>query len=204
MGDPESNPASFLGAELRRARVAAGFSSQEALAAKLGYDRSVIAKAETGERPPSPEVADALQAELFPAGPDGLVIRLATLARQADGPIPSWFESWLEAERTAHMLRLWSPMLVPGLLQIGEYARALFLATGLDEDAAAEHVAVRLGRRGGGASRDSLQLIGRDRQRWRYRQRQAGRRRHGDLRRTAGRHAQLHLPDAHRRLLQRG
>jgi transcriptional regulator with XRE-family HTH domain len=146
MGDPESNPASFLGAELRRARLAAGFSSQEALAAKLGYDRSVIAKAETGERPPSPEVAAALQTELCPAGPDGLVIRLATLARRADGPIPSWFESWLEAERTAHMLRLWSPMLVPGLLQTGEYARALFLATGLDEDAAAEHVTVRLGR----------------------------------------------------------
>ena len=146
MGDPESNPASFLGAELRRARVAAGFSSQEALAAKLGYDRSVIAKAETGERPPSPDVADALQAELFPAGPDGLVARLARLARRVDGPIPSWFESWLEAERAAHMLRLWSPMLVPGLLQMGEYARALFLATGLDEDAAAEHVAVRLGR----------------------------------------------------------
>jgi transcriptional regulator with XRE-family HTH domain len=107
MDDPESNPASFLGAELRRARVAAGFSSQEALAAKLGYDRSVIAKAETGERPPSPEVAEALQAELFPAGPDGLVIRLARLARRADGPIPSWFESWLEAERAAHMPRLW-------------------------------------------------------------------------------------------------
>ena len=146
MDDPESNPASFLGAELRRARLAANFSSQEALAAKLGYDRSVIAKAETGERPPSPEVAEALQAELFPAGPDGLVARLARLARRADGPIPSWFESWLEAERAAHMLRLWSPLLVPGLLQTGEYARALFLATGLDEDAAAEHVAVRLGR----------------------------------------------------------
>jgi transcriptional regulator with XRE-family HTH domain len=124
MGDPESNPASFLGAELRRARVAAGFSSQEALAAKLGYDRSVIAKAETGERPPSPEVADALQAELFPAGPDGLVIRLATLARRADGPIPSWFESWLEAERAAHMLRLWSPLLVPGLLQTANDRRS--------------------------------------------------------------------------------
>jgi transcriptional regulator with XRE-family HTH domain len=146
MDDPESNPASFLGAELRRARVTAGFSSQEALAAKLGYDRSVIAKAETGERPPSPEVADALQAELFPAGPDGLVARLAKLARRADGPIPSWFESWLEAERVAHMLRLWSPVLVPGLLQTAEYARALFLASGLDEESAQEHVAVRLSR----------------------------------------------------------
>jgi len=71
MNDPDSNPAAFLGAELRRARVAAGFASQEALAVKLGYDRSVIAKAETGERPPTPEVADALDAELFPEGRPG-------------------------------------------------------------------------------------------------------------------------------------
>jgi len=146
MNDPERNPAGFLGAELRRARVAAGYSSQEALAARLGYDRSVIAKAETGERPPSPEVADAIEAELFPAGPSGLVGRLAALARRAGGPVPSWFESWLEAERDAHMLRLWSPVLVPGLLQTAGYARALFLATGLDEDAAQEHVSVRLDR----------------------------------------------------------
>jgi len=146
MNDPERNPAGFLGAELRRARLAAGYSSQEALAVRLGYDRSVIAKAETGERPPSPEVADAIEAELFPAGPSGFVGRLAALARRAGGPVPSWFESWLEAERDAHMLRLWSPVLVPGLLQTAGYARALFLATGLDEDAAQEHVSVRLDR----------------------------------------------------------
>jgi hypothetical protein len=36
MHDPASNPAAFLGAELRRARVAAGFASQEALAALAG------------------------------------------------------------------------------------------------------------------------------------------------------------------------
>jgi Domain of unknown function (DUF5753) len=44
------------------------------------------------------------------------------------------------------MLRLWSPVLVPGLLQTAEYAQALFVASGLDEDSAQEHVAVRLGR----------------------------------------------------------
>jgi hypothetical protein len=37
--DPEMNPAAFLGAELRRARLAAGFSSQDALAVKLGFER---------------------------------------------------------------------------------------------------------------------------------------------------------------------
>ncbi len=77
MHDPASNPAAFLGAELRRARVAAGCTSQEALAARPGYDRTVIAKAETGERPPTPDVADALEAELFAGGPSGLVGRLA-------------------------------------------------------------------------------------------------------------------------------
>jgi transcriptional regulator with XRE-family HTH domain len=54
--DPETNPAAFLGEELRRARVAAGFSSQDALAAKLGFDRTVVAKAETGQRPPTVDV----------------------------------------------------------------------------------------------------------------------------------------------------
>lgn len=52
--DPDTNPAAFLGAELRRARLAAGFSSQDALASHLGFDRSVIAKAETGDRPRLP------------------------------------------------------------------------------------------------------------------------------------------------------
>jgi transcriptional regulator with XRE-family HTH domain len=142
--DPETEPRAFLGAELQRGRVAAGFISQDALAGQLGFDRSVIGKAETGERPPTPEVLAAwceacrLDGDLFG--------RLAALARRADGPVPSWFESWLEAEGEAHMLRLWSPVLVPGLLQTAGYARALFLATGLDEDAAEEHVAVRLGR----------------------------------------------------------
>ena len=58
--DPETNPAAFLGGELRRARLAAGFSSQDALAGKLGFDRTVIAKAETGERPPTVDVLAAL------------------------------------------------------------------------------------------------------------------------------------------------
>lgn len=146
MRDTENNPKTFVGDELRRARLAAGFSSQEALAAKLGYDRTVITKAESGERPPSPEVADALQAELFPSGPDGLVGRMAKLARSADGPIPTWFESWLEAEREAHALRLWSPILVPGLLQTAAYARALFLAVGEDSERADELVSARLER----------------------------------------------------------
>ena len=144
--DPETNPAAFLGGELRRARVAAGFSSQDALAAKLGFDRTVVAKAETGERPPTDEVLAAwchacrLDDDLFG--------RMAVLARRADGPVPTWFEDWLRAEGEAQSLRIWSPTLIPGLLQTAEYARALFLAAQSDtsDDAIGALVAARLER----------------------------------------------------------
>lgn len=144
--DPETDPRAFLGSELRRARVAAGFSSQEALAAKLGFDRTVITKAETGERPPTPDVLAAwcIACEL-----DGdLFARLANMARSADGPVPTWFEDWLEAEHAAQSLRIWSPTLIPGLLQTAEYARALFLAGQSDtsDDVIDALVAARLER----------------------------------------------------------
>ncbi len=142
--DPDTDPKAFLGRELARARKAAGFSSQDALAARLGFDRTVIAKAESGERVPTDEVLDAwceacdLDRELFG--------RWAAFARRTDGPIPSWFESWLEAERQAHMLRIWQPLVIPGLFQTAEYARALFLAAGADQDRADDLVTVRLDR----------------------------------------------------------
>src|SRR5690348_12958665 len=142
--DPETNPAAFLGGELRRARVAAGFSSQDALAAKLGFDRTVVAKAETGERPPTDDVLAAWCAAC--RLDDELFGRLAVLARRADGPVPTWFEDWLRAEGEAHTLRFWQPLIVPGLLQTAEYARALFLAAAADDAKADELVAVRLER----------------------------------------------------------
>jgi Domain of unknown function (DUF5753) len=85
----------------------------------------VITKAETGERPPSADVATAID-ETLPHL-DGLFSRLATLARKADGPYPEWFRDWVHAEQAAATsLRWWEPILVPGLLQTAGYARALF------------------------------------------------------------------------------
>jgi transcriptional regulator with XRE-family HTH domain len=123
--DPGSSPAAFLSAELRRARVAAGMS-QEQFSRSLGFDRTVITKAETGERPPSPEVAAAID-EAFPHL-DGLFSRLTLLARRANGRYPEWFREWVDAEQQATALRTWQPILVPGLLQTRDYARALFQA----------------------------------------------------------------------------
>lgn len=142
------NPKTFLGAEIRRARIAAGYSSAEAFAAKLGFDRSVIAKAETGDRPPTQAVADAIEAELEGAFPAGFIGRMAELARRHDGPIPTWFEAWLEAERAAQVLQIWQPLLIPGLFQTADYARALFMAAQSDtsDDAIDALVSARMER----------------------------------------------------------
>jgi transcriptional regulator with XRE-family HTH domain len=129
-GSPESSPAAFLGGELKRARVAAGFTSQDSLAARLGFDRTVINRAETGSRPPT---ADVLSAWCEACGLDTeFYARLGLLARNGDGPIPAWFENWLEAEGAAVALRVWSPTLIPGLFQTADYARALLVAQQTD------------------------------------------------------------------------
>ena len=144
--DPETDPAAFLGDELARARLAAGFSSQQALADHLGFDRSVIGKSESGDRAPSPEVLSAW-VKACDLDPEHYT-RLATLARRADGPIPRWFETWLAAEAQATMLKYWSPIIMPALFHTAGYARALLLAAQTDtsEETIESLVTAKLGR----------------------------------------------------------
>jgi transcriptional regulator with XRE-family HTH domain len=144
--DPQTDPRAFLGDELARARMAAGFNSQQALADHLGFDRSVVGKAESGDRPPTLDVlrswtkACNLDEEHY--------VRLAVLARRADGPVPVWFETWLAAEEAASMLKYWSPILVTPIFQTAAYARALLLAAQTDtsDDAIGALVEAKLNR----------------------------------------------------------
>ena len=130
--DPTAGPLDFLGAEVRRWRTAAGLS-QEQLGQKVGYSGAQVGKVETGERAPSQDFAEGCDRALPQAA--GLFLRLYQLARRWDGGYPSWFTEWVEAERRATSLRTWEPLLVPGLLQTPDYARALFLAwRGADSD----------------------------------------------------------------------
>jgi hypothetical protein len=61
-----------------------------------------------------------------------LLGRWAAFARRTDGPVPTWFEDYLEAERAAQSLLTWSPIVIPGLLQCAGYARTLLLAQQTD------------------------------------------------------------------------
>jgi len=140
--------ASFLGAELRRARPAAGIKSQEELAVILGFDRSVISKAEGG-KPPSPELARAYAAkfpELNALAEDGLIERWADHVRRNGGVFPKFLHSWIDNERTATGLFYWEPMVVPGILQIEAYARAILAADPNSDETVDARAAGRLER----------------------------------------------------------
>lgn len=144
--DATRSPMAFLGAELRHARVAAGMS-QDQLGRELNFSGDLVGKIETCERAPTPSFAAGCDS-LFPHL-DGLFTRLMGLARRWDGPYPQWFRDWVEAERTALSLRWWEPMLVPGLLQTANYARAILNAgPEATEDQLEDLVSARIERQG--------------------------------------------------------
>ncbi len=129
---PTAGPLDFFGAEVRRWRNAAGMS-QEQLGQRIGYSAALVGRVELGERSPSLDFAEGCDRVLPTAA--GLFGRLYELARHWEGGYPSWFAEWVEAERRAITLCTWQPLIVPGLLQTPDYARALFLAWhGSDSD----------------------------------------------------------------------
>jgi transcriptional regulator with XRE-family HTH domain len=142
---PGVSPVHFFGAEVRRAREAAGMSQTE-LGRLAGCDDSVVSRVEGGlEDPPHgfPEACD----QAFP-GMGGFFTRFYNDSHEWEGPYPRWAEDWMRAENTAVTLRMWQPLIVPGLLQTAEYSRALFLGerSDLSQDALDRLVSARLER----------------------------------------------------------
>jgi transcriptional regulator with XRE-family HTH domain len=111
----------FYARELRRAR---GGLSQEALGKRIGYSGELVGKVEKRERRPTRQFAEACDVTFPELG--GLFTRLLGEAELAHGVYPAWFVSWVDAEQRASVIRWWEPLLIPGLLQTADYARALF------------------------------------------------------------------------------
>jgi transcriptional regulator with XRE-family HTH domain len=141
--DPGASPLAFFGSELRRARAAIGLS-QEQLGQRIGYSAALVGKVETGERAPSRDFAKRCDQAL--PGAEGLFARLHALTQRWDGGYPSWFAEWVEAERRAESLCCWQPLLVPGLAQTADYARALFEAWRRDRDEIDQLISKRMDR----------------------------------------------------------
>jgi hypothetical protein len=113
-------------------------------------ERSGITRTENGERIPSHA---ALAAWLERCAVTGLaeagiraMWRAARRYGYDDEPVKVWFVGWVDAERDAHLLRYWNPVLVPGIVQTPEYAYEVFRAGGHPHEQATEDAAARIER----------------------------------------------------------
>jgi hypothetical protein len=142
--DPGASPLHFFGAEVRHARMAAGMSQAE-LGSAAHCDGSVVSRVEAGLAEPPEGFAEACDVAFPDRG--GFFSRFWRNHPTWSGPYPPWFLDWLGIERKAVTLRMWEPMLIPGLLQIPDYARAIFASWRQDGgDAIDSKVAARIDR----------------------------------------------------------
>jgi transcriptional regulator with XRE-family HTH domain len=135
----------WFGAEFRRGREAAGLT-QSQFGATVPCDNSAVSKVEAGELNPSERFLAAI-VENFPHL-DWLVRFYHDSQQWGGAPFPRWFEDWLQREMQATTIKVWEPIIVPGLLQTAEYARALFLAqqTDVSDETIEQLVSARVGR----------------------------------------------------------
>jgi transcriptional regulator with XRE-family HTH domain len=145
--DLDGTPEGVFGAELRFYRTQAGLSQAE-LAALVSISHDVISKIETGERAPArgfPDRLDAVPELDTRAGLARLWNHLSKSVRHR--VYPGWFDRWPDAEARAIALRWYEPLLVPGLMQTDQYARAVLRTRiGDTDEEIDEMVAARMGR----------------------------------------------------------
>ncbi|MEU1492176.1 helix-turn-helix transcriptional regulator [Streptomyces sp. NPDC005776] len=141
-GNHGGSNAEMFGALLRFFRERAGLS-QEALGAKIGFSKSQVAMVERGARPPKGTFVARADEEL---GAQGALIAAGATLRTSH--LASWFQEFAEEEAHAFARHEYETHVVPGLLQIEEYARTVLAHTypSVDDDEIDGRVAARLKR----------------------------------------------------------
>lgn len=118
--DPTASPTARFGAELRKYRLAANLT-QSQLADRIGYSKSRIGNVERGDENPTRELIELCEKAL------GLEGALLTYWPAISGKgMPDWYRQWPPIERKADQIISVAPLIVPGLAQTEEYARAIF------------------------------------------------------------------------------
>ncbi|MEV7417747.1 helix-turn-helix transcriptional regulator [Streptomyces sp. NPDC089919] len=118
--DPSASPRALYGAELRYYRKRAGYTQDE-LGELLFVSGAFIGLLEAAARRIQPDFAARLDAILKT---DGFFVR--NIAAGEASPYPEHFADVVDLEATATEIHEFAPVLVPGLLQTEEYARAVF------------------------------------------------------------------------------
>ncbi|MFF3765082.1 Scr1 family TA system antitoxin-like transcriptional regulator [Streptomyces sp. NPDC001922] len=138
---PDRSARHFYGAEMRRHREAAQLSLVQ-LAKIVNSSKSGLARVETAELMPPPELSRALDAAF---GTDGLFARLYDLAKREAHP--DQYRRFMDFEAKATVIENYVAHVVPGTLQTADYARALFRSQpDLSHEQVEERVAARMAR----------------------------------------------------------
>ncbi|TDP92221.1 helix-turn-helix domain-containing protein [Labedaea rhizosphaerae] len=122
-----------LGAEMRRLRVAAGFTGRQ-VASRTGWDPTKVSRVETGQI--HIDISDVTWYLGVLRVPYEQAVPLITLCRQAKGnsgfwlsdhgaQLPDALSSLIYHESTSTLSSCYESQLVPGLLQIDRYAHKL-------------------------------------------------------------------------------
>lgn len=145
--DRSKTPEGVFGKALKYFRERAGLSLNE-LAALSNYSVTVISKIENGRRPPAEDFPERMDA-IPELGTSGELSRLWGWLKDSarHRAYPGWFDRWPDYEGKAITLRWFEPLVVPGLLQTEQYARAVLRTRVGDTDEQIEEmVSARMAR----------------------------------------------------------
>ncbi|MFE5870041.1 Scr1 family TA system antitoxin-like transcriptional regulator, partial [Streptomyces roseifaciens] len=139
---PDRSARHLFGADLRHRREAAGMTLEK-LAEVVRYSRSHLARIETAEHVPPPDLPARLD-EVFGTGEH--FVRLYGIARHEAHP--DKYRRFMELQAQARVIDEYASHVVPGLVQTEGYARALFRVSNpkAAPDAIEEMVTARLSR----------------------------------------------------------
>ncbi|MDF5759209.1 helix-turn-helix transcriptional regulator [Spongiactinospora sp. TRM90649] len=118
--DPTASPAARFGAALRKYRIDAQLT-QVQLAERTGYSKSRIGNVERGDENPTRQLIEVCEKAL---GLEGTL--LTHWPAICSRGTPEWYRQWPPVERAADQIISVAPLIVPGLVQTEEYARAIF------------------------------------------------------------------------------
>jgi transcriptional regulator with XRE-family HTH domain len=138
---PDRSARHFYGNEMRRHREAAQLSLVQ-LAKVVNSSKSTLARVETAELMPPPDLSEKLDAAF---GTDGLFGRLHELAKREAHP--DQYRRFMDFEARATAIENYVAHVVPGPLQTEAYARDLFRCQPeLSEEQIEERVTARMAR----------------------------------------------------------
>lgn len=129
----------YLIKDLRRTRELLGLT-QETWGERIHFSAKHVGAIERGERPALPDYLATVDRALGTTFVE--FYRLFVIGEWA----PIWYRSFIEYESRASLIRVFQPLLIPGLLQTEEYARAALTGYRVEPDVMGSALATRLGR----------------------------------------------------------